>query len=82
MGKECKHYGYITKILTGGRSPIPVVEAYIYKPEILVKDAVKESEVPEKQPFSSGKGRGCLVIALLILALILFGVRILLAITK
>ena len=82
LDKDCKHYGYITKILTGGRSPIPVVQAYIYKPETLVKDSVKEREVPEKQPFSTGKGRGCLVIALLILALILLGVGILLAITK
>ena len=82
LDKESKHYGYITKILTGGRSPIPVVEAYIYKPETLVKGAVRESEVPGKQLFSTGKGRGCLVIALLILALILFGVGILLAITK
>ena len=82
LDKDCKHYGYITKILTGGRSPISVVQAYIYKPKTLVKDSVKESEVPEKQPFSIGKGKGCLVIALLILALILLGVGILLAITK
>jgi hypothetical protein len=80
--KECKHYGYITKILTGGRSPIPVVQAHIYKPEALIKGAVKESEIPEKQLFSTGKGRGCLVVALLILAAVLFGVGVLLAITK
>lgn len=34
-----QYVAYITKILTGGRSPIPVVQAYLYGPEATVADA-------------------------------------------
>jgi DNA polymerase-3 subunit epsilon len=54
MDGECKHYAYITKILTGGHSPIPVVQAYIYRPNASVEGAVSESEIPGEKLYSIG----------------------------
>lgn len=41
-----KHLAFIKKILTGGRSPIPVVVAHILRPEVEVEGAVTQDEVP------------------------------------
>jgi hypothetical protein len=41
-----KHLAFIKKILTGGRSPIPVVVAHILRPDVEVEGAVTQAEVP------------------------------------
>jgi hypothetical protein len=41
-----KHLAFIKKILTGGRSPIPVVVAHIIRPDAEVEGAVTQDEVP------------------------------------
>lgn len=53
--KGCSHQASITKILTGGRAPIPVVQTFLYRTEAKVNNAILEVDVPEKQqhPFSS-----------------------------
>ncbi|HEX9671303.1 MAG TPA: HIRAN domain-containing protein [Thermoanaerobaculia bacterium] len=43
-----RHEAFFTKVLTGGRSPIPVVQAYVYRPDATVKEAVLPAEVPPK----------------------------------
>jgi hypothetical protein len=78
LDKGCKHHSYITKILTRGRSPIPVVQAEVYSPEATIMGVVKESQVPEKHLYSKGSGKGCLLTGLLILAAVLLGVGVLL----
>jgi HIRAN domain len=42
------HVAYIKKILTGGRSPIPVVVASIYGPDAARSDLVFEHQIPPK----------------------------------
>jgi hypothetical protein len=44
-----QHEAYCTKILTGGRAPIPVVQAYTYRSDANVDDAVRGSDVPAKR---------------------------------
>jgi hypothetical protein len=53
------HVATITKILTGGRVPIPVVQAYIYRRDALVGAAVFPSGVPAKTTPT-----GCLTVVL------------------
>jgi len=47
--KGCSHRAYITKILTGGRAPIPVVQTFLYGTEAKVDNAVLEVDIPKKQ---------------------------------
>jgi hypothetical protein len=42
------HRALCTKILTGGRSPIPVVQAYLHRAEARIEGAVPESGVPSR----------------------------------
>jgi len=42
------HDAFITKVLTGGRSPIPVVQAYVYRADAAVAQLVYEKDVPAK----------------------------------
>jgi hypothetical protein len=56
----CPHQAEITKILTGGRVPIPVVQTYVYRPDCDVDGAVLETDVSEKRLYKSGSGLGCL----------------------
>jgi hypothetical protein len=48
----CLHHAYMTKILTGGRVPIPVVQAYLYAMDATVPDAISQDQVPAKQELS------------------------------
>ena len=52
------HDAFITKILTGGRSPIPVVQAYVYRADAGGAELVFEKDVPAKvvRPTVSGCG--------------------------
>ena len=43
-----RHEAFFTKVLTGGRSPIPVVQAYLYRPDATVEEAILPAEVPPK----------------------------------
>lgn len=45
-----RHEAYFTKLLTAGRSPIPVVQTYLYRPDAVVEGALLETEVPDKNP--------------------------------
>jgi hypothetical protein len=73
-----KHHAYIKKILTGGRTPIPVVVTSFYLPQAERPDAVLEEQVPAAQrptffdgPSVSSRGkRGCLSVLLIIGSLI------------
>jgi hypothetical protein len=40
------HTGVLTKVLTGGRTPIPVVQARLFRVDAAVADLVLEHEVP------------------------------------
>jgi hypothetical protein len=42
------HQAIITKILTGGRSPIPVVEVDVFRQEARGENLVFEADVPTK----------------------------------
>ncbi len=66
----CSHDAFVTKVLTAGRSPIPVVQAYVYRPDAENELAVFEKDVPVRRFQSiAGKNapgsRGCLLIVLL-----------------
>jgi hypothetical protein len=73
-----KHHAYIKKMLTGGRTPIPVVVTSLYLPQAERPDAVLEEQVPAAQrptffdgPSVSSRGkRGCLSVLLIIGSLI------------
>lgn len=45
LDRGCLHRAYFTKVLTGGRSPIPVVQAYFYNPDAQTEGAVAEGSV-------------------------------------
>jgi hypothetical protein len=57
------HDAFITKILTGGRSPIPVVQAYVYRADAAGAELVFEKDVPAKVP--PPHASGCAVVLLL-----------------
>ena len=57
------HDAFITKILTGGRSPIPVVQAYVYRADAAAAELVFEKDVPAKVP--PPHASGCAVVLLL-----------------
>ena len=57
------HDAFITKILTGGRSPIPVVQAYVYRADAAAAELVFEKDVPAKVP--PPHMSGCAVVLLL-----------------
>jgi hypothetical protein len=50
------HEAFITKILTGGRSPIPVVQAYLYRRDASLAGIVLERDVPAKVQAVEGSG--------------------------
>jgi hypothetical protein len=55
------HVAFITKILTGGRSPIPVVNLHLYRADAEVADLTFERDVPAKQLQGLRSGAGCAV---------------------
>lgn len=72
------HTGVLTKVLTGGRTPIPVVQARIFRVDAEVADLVLEREVPATPPHASVPSpaltpasapprTGCLPVVLLLL---------------
>jgi hypothetical protein len=72
------HTAVITKVLRGGRVPIPVVQAYLYRTDADVEDLVFPADVPAKRHYQSERrpsewddldheppkvsGRGCLIL--------------------
>jgi hypothetical protein len=46
LDEGCRHEAFFTKVLTGGQSPIPVVQAYLYGAGSSVDDSVSEADVP------------------------------------
>lgn len=48
LDRGYRHEAYFTKLLTAGRSPIPVVQTYIYRPDATAEGAILEMEVPGK----------------------------------
>jgi len=49
LDQGCRHMASFTKVLLGGRVPIPVVQAYFYGAGASVPGAVSQSDVPMKQ---------------------------------
>ncbi len=54
IDKGALHKASITKVLRGGRVPIPVVQAYFYRPDAQVEGAVSSANVPPKQLVKRG----------------------------
>jgi hypothetical protein len=55
LDRGALHSAIITKILAGGRSPIPVVDVDLYNPDAQVPNLMSESQVPARQaPKSAG----------------------------
>ena len=48
LDHEAKHTAFVTKILEGRNGPIPVVQAYLFRPESTDEEAVTQSQVPRK----------------------------------
>lgn len=46
LDRGCRHQAYFTKVLSGGRSLIPVVQAYIYRTDATVEGSVTPEQVP------------------------------------
>jgi HIRAN domain len=71
LDQGSRHQACITKILTGGRVPIPVVQAYIYRADADNQGTVSAADVPEKQfhfggkAYESSRRSGCLSVFLL-----------------
>ncbi len=59
LDKGCLHEAFVTKILEGRRSQIPVVQAYLYRLESDIKEAVPEVAVPQERPPGHA---GCLAV--------------------
>lgn len=82
----CPHTAYITKVLWGGRVPIPVVQAYVYRPEASVADLVWPADVPAKTVLPKvsvdrgSKSTGCLSSIVLALTLAVIGLLLVLRI--
>lgn len=68
LDKGCLHHAHVTKVLEGHRSPIPVVQAYVYRSDSDAKEAVPERAVPQKR--TPGHA-GCVAALVIILALVL-----------
>jgi hypothetical protein len=74
-----KHIAYVKKILTGGRTPIPVIVASLFSPDADRPDAISEHQVPRKPSVSASsltaapKKSGCLL-ALVVLCGLASGV--------
>lgn len=75
----CVHRAYITKVLTGGRVPIPVVQACLYSEDANIEGAISASSIPEKQfgfPIQSFKLKrqfGCLSVIVFVCLPFLLG---------
>lgn len=54
LDRGARYKAFLTKILTGGRSPIPVVQAYLYDAEATVEGALATSPAPPDPPASAG----------------------------
>lgn len=50
IDRGCRHQAYFTKVLSGGRVPIPVVQAYLYGADATLEGAVSPEEVPRAAP--------------------------------
>lgn len=49
LNQGLPHIAHVTKILTGGRAPIPVVQAYVHREDAGIEGLVFPKDVPEKQ---------------------------------
>ena len=80
IDQGCPHTAYITKILTGGRVPIPIVQAYLYRTDTTVKNPVFPADVPQKKfhfvvkSSNNSKKSGCLSVALIATLLMTVGI--------
>lgn len=72
LDQGCPHVAYITKVLRGGRVPIPVVQAYLHRTDAEVEGLVFPADVPLKRHHSarsvaaSSTKSGCMGALLLI----------------
>lgn len=46
LDKGCRHEAFFTKVLTAGRAPIPVVQAYLYREDSIIEGRVSQSDIP------------------------------------
>ncbi|MGD1156561.1 MAG: HIRAN domain-containing protein [Terriglobia bacterium] len=75
LDKGCLHRAFVTKVLEGRRSPIPVLQAYIFRPDSGIEGGICEAAVPPKRVPSK---IGCFLVVILIVALatlLLFAIR-------
>jgi hypothetical protein len=57
LDQGCRHEALFTKVLRGGRVPIPVVQAYFYGPDATVPSAITQAEIPTKEPDTGAVAR-------------------------
>jgi hypothetical protein len=66
LDQQCPHMAHTTKVLTAGRVPIPVVQAYVFQPDSGLAGLAGPSDVPAKQFMfdvpspKRAQGTGCL----------------------
>lgn len=48
LDQGCPHLAYVTKVLRGGKIPIPVVQAYIYSAESTIEGLTYYNQIPAK----------------------------------
>jgi hypothetical protein len=78
LDEGCRHEAVFTKVLTAGRVPIPVVQAYLYRAESTVEGSVAQGEIPVvasaveflKTPTHSGKSMSWLYAIIALVALL------------
>jgi hypothetical protein len=76
LDKGCLHHAFVTKVLEGRKSPIPVVQAYVYRSDSGAKDAVPEKAVPLKRtPGHAGCVMALVIIFGLVLLLVVAAIR-------
>ena len=77
LDKGYLHEAFVTKILEGSRSQIPVVQAYLYRPESDIKDAVPQAAVPQKRtPGHAGCVAALVIVFALVLLLVVAAIRL------
>lgn len=71
LDKGCPHVALVTKVLTGGRAPIPVVDADVFRPDSSEPDVVFEKDVPPRRGFQAERGCLSVIVSAFVLLLVL-----------
>jgi len=75
LDQGCCHEAYVTKTINGRRGPIPVVQAYIFRPDANVEGAVFEAGVPAKRQMNRSSRVRQTLFLLFIFGILVLAVR-------